>query len=259
MPLIKTLTKDGECPVFIYQDKNILVKINSFELPIIADFDRCMSSSLISSWFFETQYSYIAASLKTDASIPTGFELIPLRNVFANNISYAPTATRGVALLNWCANEQFCCHCGNKLINSTTETAKICPNCGQIVYPHLVPAVIVLIKKDDKILLARHKKRISNMFACISGFMEAGESAESCVEREVFEETGLNVKNIQYRATQSWPFPNQLMIGFTADWESGTITIQEDELLEAKWFSLNNLPTIPPAGSIAYKLIKGIY
>ena len=259
MPLIENITDNCNCPIFIFQGKNILVKKNSFKLPLITDFNDYLASSKISMWFFETQYSYIAASLKKDTTVPNNFELIPLRNIFANTISYAATAARGIALLNWTNNERFCCKCGNKLIDSTTETAKICSKCGQIVYPHLVPAVIVLIKKDNKILLARHKNHISDIYACISGFMEAGESAEDCVEREVFEETGLHIKNIQYRATQSWPFPNQLMLGFTADWESGAITIQKEELLEAKWFSTDKLPSIPPPGSIAYKLIKGIY
>ncbi|OJF76229.1 MAG: hypothetical protein BKP49_08805 [Treponema sp. CETP13] len=242
--------------IFIFQNNNILVKKNSLDLPNYSQFIEWNKLSFFSIQFYETDYNYVAAFLDTNIDIPEGYEFTPLRNIFAQNCFYSAKAARGAGLLNWTKMTQFCCRCGSKLTYSTSETAKCCPNCNYISYPKIMPAIIVTIRKDDKILLVRHKKRISNIYACVAGFMELGETAEECVEREVFEETNLKVKNIRYFATQSWPFPFQLMIGYTADWKSGILKIQEDEILEAKWFSKNALPTIPNKGSISYRLIK---
>ena len=114
-------------------------------------------------------------------------------------------------------------------------------------------------KKDEKVLLARHAYRNQDIFACIAGFIESGESAEHAVAREVFEETKLKVKNIIYRGSQSWPFPNQFMLGFTAEYDSGELVLQKEEITEAGWFDVDNLPASPKPGSIAYRLIHGLY
>ena len=108
-------------------------------------------------------------------------------------------------------------------------------------------------------MLARHVQRNQDIYTCIAGFIEAGESAEEAVSREVKEEVGINVKNIKYKGSQGWPFPDQLMLAFTAEYESGTIKLQEDELSEAKWFSKENLPATPLPGSVAYKLINSLF
>ena len=104
-------------------------------------------------------------------------------------------------------------------------------------------------------MLARHVQRNQDIYACIAGFMEAGESAEQAVKREILEETGIKVKNICYKGSQSWPFPAHLMLAFTAEYESGEIKIQPDELSDAQWFNIHDNPATPPPGSIAYKLI----
>lgn len=104
-------------------------------------------------------------------------------------------------------------------------------------------------------LLARHSQRNQNIYACIAGFMETGETAEQAVRREIMEETGLTVKNIRYFGSQSWPFPAQMMIAFTAEYESGELQIQESEIQHAAWFSKGECPTTPQPGSIAYKMI----
>lgn len=136
-----------------------------------------------------------------------------------------------------------------------TLTARECPECRNLIFPRIEPCIIVLVSRDDEILLARHVQRNQNIYACIAGFMEAGETAEQAVAREIMEETGITVRNIRYYGSQSWPFPSQLMLGFTAEYESGEIKLQEDELSDAQWFHRDNCPASPPPGSIAYRLI----
>ncbi len=113
----------------------------------------------------------------------------------------------------------------------------------------------MLVSRGDEILLALHRQRNIQRYSCLAGFMEAGESAEQAVQREIMEETGIRVRNVRYFGSQSWPFPSQLMLGFTAEYESGEIRVQEEELREARWFLRSECPATPPPGSLAYRLI----
>jgi len=123
-------------------------------------------------------------------------------------------------------------------------------------YPRKSPAVIVSIVRDNKILLARSQKFSNvNMYSVLAGFVDPGESLEDCVRREIREEVRIEVKNIQYFGSQSWPFPDSLMVGFTAEYKSGEISIDNDEIDEAGWFSVSELPRIPRKISIARQLI----
>lgn len=139
------------------------------------------------------------------------------------------------------------------------EVARRCTACGAVVWPDVSPAVIVRVEREGKILLARHAYRDREVYACIAGHVDTGETAEECVRREVREETGLEIDGIRYRGSQHWPFPNQLMLAFTARWVSGDIRVQEEELLEAAWFDPAALPCTPTAGSVAYRLIHGLF
>jgi NAD+ diphosphatase len=123
-------------------------------------------------------------------------------------------------------------------------------------YPRIAPSVIVAVTKGSELLLARSKHFQTYTFhTVISGFVEPGETLEECVQREVKEETGLAVKNIRYFDSQPWPFPNSLMLGFTAEYDQGEIVVDDEELFEAGWFSVENLPYLPHSESIARKLI----
>ena len=144
-------------------------------------------------------------------------------------------------------------------IDSFVQCTEECQNCKKMHFPRIEPCIIVVVEKDGKILLARHIHRNQDIYACVAGFIEAGESAEQAVERELFEETGIKVKNVTYRGSQSWPFPDQLMLGFTAEYQSGEINIQKEEIADAQFFDPNNLPPSPKEGSIAYRLINKIY
>jgi NAD+ diphosphatase len=136
-----------------------------------------------------------------------------------------------------------------------TERAKKCPNCGQQSFPRLSPAIIVLVERDNTCLLARSPRFQDGFFSVLAGFAEPGETLEDTVAREVLEETGIKVKDIRYFGSQPWPFPDSLMIGFTAQYAKGEIQVDRTEILEADWFPFDQLPKIPGRISIARRLI----
>jgi NAD+ diphosphatase len=157
---------------------------------------------------------------------------------------------------DWNLNFKYCGRCGQKTERKDDEHVRICSNCNLMSYPRISPATIIAVVKKNQILLARgvnlpNKK----MFSVLAGFVEPDETLEHCVKREVFEETGIIVKNIHYFKSQSWPFPDSLMIGFTAEYKSGEIVIEKNEIEEASWFSPDNLPLIPSKYTIARELI----
>ena len=139
----------------------------------------------------------------------------------------------------------------------TNEVSKVCAKCGCIIYPQISPAIIILIQKENKILLAHNTRFPNNMFSLIAGFVNVGENLEECIIREVKEEVGIKVKNIRYIDSQPWPFPRSLMLGFMADWKSGEINCDGEEIDEAKWFSIEDLSSLmlPSSVSIARKII----
>ena len=145
--------------------------------------------------------------------------------------------------------------CGSRTVDRTQERAKECPDCGLISYPSISPAIIVAVRKGNRILLAHSTRHRSGWYSVLAGFVEPGETLEACVRREVKEEVGLEVKNIRYFGSQPWPFPNSLMVGFTAEYGGGKIVLDDDEILAARWFAANNLPPIPGKYTIARHLI----
>jgi NAD+ diphosphatase len=165
-------------------------------------------------------------------------------------------AGKAFQVVNWDKTHKFCGSCGTETFSMETERAKKCPKCGHMSFPVLSPAVITAILKGNKILLAHNRNFRGNMYSLIAGFVEPGETLEETVKREVMEEVGLNVKNVKYFSSQPWPFPNSLMIGFTAEYESGEIAVDGEEINHAAWFDVNNLPELPGEISIARKLIN---
>lgn len=157
-------------------------------------------------------------------------------------------------ILYWDQNTKFCGVCGGPM-KLHTDISKRCENCGKEVWPQLATAVIVLIHRDDKVLLVHANNFHGNFFGLVAGFVETGETLEECVQREVREETNLHIRNIKYFASQPWPYPCGLMVGFNADYESGEITLQRSELGAGGWYTRQNLPEIPGKMSMARMLL----
>ena len=154
----------------------------------------------------------------------------------------------------WDAHTKFCGVCGGTM-KLHTNISKRCTHCGNEVWPQLATAIIVLIHKGDEVLLVHAKNFKSNFYGLIAGFVETGESLEEAVVREVREETGLEIESPSYFGSQPWPYPIGLMVGFTARYKSGSLSLQEEELSAGGWFHRNKLPQIPEKLSLARKLI----
>lgn len=164
-------------------------------------------------------------------------------------------AGRANHLVYWHRVHRYCGRCGHRTQDKAEERALVCATCGLVNYPRLSPAVIVAVTRGDRILLARNKRFRRPFYSVLAGFVEPGEDLEACVKREIREEAGIAVRNIRYFGSQPWPFPDSLMIGFTAEYAGGEITVDDVELTHADWFTRDNLPRIPPSLSIARQLI----
>lgn len=192
------------------------------------------------------------------ASLGQQCDFVPLRDFCYKNPALAPAALRAKGILFWRDTYRHCPKCGAAFQNDKKETALNCPACSFKLYPRIEPCVIVLISRGDEILLVKNKRATRDFYSCIAGFMELGESAVEAVRREVKEEVGLEIKNVTPVGSQSWPFPDQLMLAFTADWQSGDLVLQEEEIAEARWFKRDALPPLEMIrGSVAWNLING--
>jgi NAD+ diphosphatase len=197
-----------------------------------------------------------SAELPKDTVVPDGMSLRGLRELYGMlDEDLFVLSGRAIQIVEWDRTHQYCGHCATPTTQLPNERTKRCPKCGLVNYPRLSPAVIMLISRGEELLLARAHRFPAGMYSVLAGFVEPGESLEETVVREVREEVGIEVKDIRYFGSQPWPFPNSLMIGFTATYASGDIAIEPEELVDAAWFSKDKLPQIPPKLSIARKLI----
>lgn len=187
---------------------------------------------------------------------PDGTEFVEIRYAMHTMDKMSVNAVaRARELLLWRRKRQFCGVCGQQLIDNEKDISRICPECGNAFYPVLAPAVIVAVRRENKLLLAHNARFKNNMYGLIAGFVEAGENLENAVAREVREEVGIEIKNIRYYSSQVWPFPNSLMVGFSAEYASGELAPDGSEIVDADWFSKDEFPEIPRHGSIARNLI----
>ncbi|MFT3692714.1 MAG: NAD(+) diphosphatase [Kofleriaceae bacterium] len=183
-------------------------------------------------------------------------QLVPLRQLFgAISDEEFGIAGRALGLTAWDRDHAFCGRCGTATQRSTTERVRICPHCGFAAYPRLSPAVIMLVVRDGKALLARNARTKMPFHSTLAGFVEVGETLEEAVAREVKEEAGIAISDIRYFGSQPWPFSGSLMIGFMAKWASGEITMDPVEIMDAQWFGPDEIPVVPPKLSIARELI----
>lgn len=200
---------------------------------------------------------YIAVEASSPMlSLPEGYVLSGLREAFPllDPQDYR-NAGKAMQLLYWDTASKYCGKCGAPMTRAT-EISKKCTCCSTEVFAQVSPAIIVLVRRGREALLVHARNFTRPFFGLVAGFVETGETIEECVEREVREETSLTVKNVKYVASQSWPFPNSLMLGFTADYDSGQIAFADGELTEGGFFTPDNLPMLPPPPSIARTLIE---
>lgn len=164
-------------------------------------------------------------------------------------------AGRARQVLDWARDHRWCSRCGAEASPHPRDRAMVCTACGYTQYPRISPCVIVLVTHGDRVLLARSPHFPPGMYSTLAGFIEAGETVEEALVREVGEEVGVGVRVVRYVESQSWPFPNSLMLGFVAEYTGGDIAVDGEEIEDAQWFRRDELPLVPPRGSISRRLI----
>jgi NAD+ diphosphatase len=199
----------------------------------------------------------IAWRVGADVAEPEGWQWRGLRSLFLQIPDpLLALAGRSFQVAEWDRSHRHCGRCGTPTLDKPDERAKQCPACGHVVYPRLSPAMMVLVTRGRELLLARANRFPNAMYSALAGFVELGESIEDCIHREVREEVGVEVDNLVYFASQSWPFPHSLMIAFTAEYAGGDMRPCDAEIADAKWFSLDALPQLPSTVSISRRLIE---
>lgn len=248
--------------IFLVQDNKLLVKKLDIEYAVLTSDDLAhLEHTLINKFYIGSldDYSCYTARFIERVEIPNNMEFVELRQLFGKiEEVMLQIAFRAIQILGWNETHQYCGVCGEKTEKKPDEHAKVCPQCGHTSYPRLSPAVIVAVTKNNKLLLATNKNPRTGMYSVLAGFVEAGETLEECAKRELREEAGIEIKNITYFGSESWPFPHSYMIAFTAEHESGEIRIAENEIADARWFSAGeilNMTNLPSSISISRKLI----
>ncbi len=246
---------------FIFDENKVLVHISENQVlafPLQTDlqkFDYQIVNPLYLGKVAEFE-AYGAEIKKEDLPIPENWEWRDLRSLMPMIESdWFWIAGKAFQFVNWFKTHQYCGQCGSPTMLKKEEKATYCQKCNLSFYPRVSPAVIVAIRKNDQILLAHALRFPQKFYSTLAGFVEAGESLEECLRREVREEVGIEIKNIQYFGSQPWAFPHSLMIGFKAEYESGEIKVDQTEIDHADWFKADNLPVRPNRFSIASQLI----
>jgi NAD+ diphosphatase len=243
---------------FIFSSSRILLNVNGGQ-PGVPYFDTVSEIGLDA---IRTQYlgtfdgkDCFATEIPPSIATPAGMAFFELRSLWGvvDEDLYL-LAGRALQIVSWDQANQYCGACGRPTEPVPGERAKRCPHCRLLFYPRLSPAVITAVTNGSKILLG-HRAGMRNMYSIFAGFVELGETLEECLHREIFEEVGISVKNARYFGSQPWPYPNSLMIGFTAEYAGGDIKPDGVEISHADWYDAAHMPEIPPKLSIARELI----
>lgn len=200
-------------------------------------------------------YAIIAATVRQSSELLHPVELRQALGIADANLVSALCRAR--TLTHWLRRCRYCGNCGSPTSPSDDKPARLCAACGELYFPVIAPATITAVTRGDSVLLAANRNFRPGLYSIIAGFVEAGESLEECVRREIREEVGIEVTNIRYADSQPWPFPNSLMVGFTAEYASGDIRPDGLEIIDAAWFHIDKLPQLPSPVSISRRLIDG--
>ncbi len=197
-----------------------------------------------------------ATEIPPQAQLPSGL-VTESFNAFRESIPADLMTIAGIGkqLLHWQRMNRFCSRCGTPPQQLPDSWGKRCPSCGAEHFPHIHPCAIVLIRRDDQLLMIRKPEWAQGRYSLVAGFLDVGESLEECAIREAKEETGITIKNLQYITSQCWPFPSQLMAGFVAEYGGGGVQPDDREIEDARWFTIGALPSLPARRSIARYLI----
>ena len=243
---------------YVFRGNDLLMRESDLSLPdpAIVKSLAIASGNIFPVGIFRDEYC-AAAWVPKEAQAPEGFVFKGLRATFGKwDDESIAVAGRAFQIADWARTHRFCGTCGKPMTLLAGERAMRC-ECGHTAYPRIAPAMMVLVKKGPAILLARNVAvPPGGRMSALAGFLEAGESVEEAIHREVFEEVGLHVKDLRYFGSQSWPFPGSLMIAFTAEYSHGEIRVDPDEIAEAHWFGPGDkFPDVPPGQSISRALI----
>jgi NAD+ diphosphatase len=249
---------DGNALYFVFAGQRLVLRLDEGQ--------QRLPASIVADglWSPLDEPLYIGALLGTPCvavrvapdDVPDGYAAHDLRS--AHGLLPEPSwVAAGVAyqLLNWMDDTRYCPRTGDLTHVKADEWAKQCPSCDLVQYPLLHPCVIGLVYDGDRVLLTRQASWPAGRYGLVAGFVEPGETLEQCMAREVGEETGLEIDDVRYVASQAWPFPHQVMVGFTARFAGGRLAVDPAELEDARWFSLDDLPILPPPFSIARRII----
>lgn len=245
---------------FVFQNDRLMIKQeeNQTTLPLAVNLDALNLNPVREQYLGTLQGIHCySAELTPEAQCPENTNFMNLRRLFGQlEEETLKAAIYAIQIVKWDQTHQYCGRCNSAMDYKPDERAKVCPHCGLINFPQLVPAIMAAVIKENKILLANGENFPPDFFSVLAGFVEPGETLEECVKREVNEEVGLEVKNITYFSSQPWPFPNSLMIAFTMDYAAGNIVVDGSEIKKADWFDINSLPPRPSAKiSLAGRLI----
>lgn len=249
---------------FIFSGRNILVLVDPENSRKIIGLPKINSPADLS--LITVRHNFLGehngegcwvADCEGDVELPAGLRFVNPRFLF-NQISdeQMRVVAKSIFVSDWDRDNQFCGRCAAPM-EYGTDRSKVCPNCKLTRYTRISPAVIMLVRKGNKLLLGKNERHPKGFYSILAGFVDPGESLEETVAREVKEEVGLDVKNITYFGSEPWPFPDSLMLGFVCDYAGGEIVL-EDEIIEANWYTVNELPENIPTGdiSIAGRLIE---
>ena len=248
VPDHKTPEDPGDAPLcFAFRKRELLVTASG-QLPAVEVIDQHDIEAVRRQYLgaLSGVHCY-SLELENHQAAPEGLEFRDLRMLFGSlDATQHAVAGRAVQIVEWDRTHQFCGACGQKTVLAELDRSRSCPDCQIPMYPRLAPAMIVAVERGNEILLGRSAHFPPGIFSVLAGFVEPGESAEEAVIREVFEETRIVCDNVRYFNSQAWPFPNSLMLGFTAQYVSGEISTDQDELEDAKWCPVDDLPTTFP-------------
>lgn len=241
---------------FIFHNDKLLLekKGNVYQIPYQAEAPVILSGTTIHE-FSDYEETPCRAFLTPSLIENELYAVTDLRSSY-DYLPYEQYLLAGKAreILHWDQTSAYCPVCG-ALTEPFMPIAKKCPDCSFEMFPTISTAILALVRKEEKILLVHAHNFRGPFHSLVAGFLETGESLEECVKREVMEETGLTIKNISYFGSQAWPFPSGLMVGFVADYESGEIKLQQEELSSGAFYDRENLPELPRKLSLARKMI----